>query len=307
MLISEAARGEGGRLFYEENGKRVYFMEDRFGERGNLMPRDVVSRCIYETGKQVYLDVTFLGEKKIRERIPEIYDLCMKYRGIDISRESIPVVPSVHFFMGGIAVNERHETNVENLYAVGECASIYHGANRLGGNSLLAAVYSGRCVAEAIGDNLGLTEKLIASRDISRHPDFSKDLETEQEKLVRLRRSSSRFSVTYIRDMLAENMKKDLGILRNKEGLEKGIQDIIYYQSIADQLKYDPSEMIYFVYSLQGILALARATLVSALSREESRGAHLRSDFPETSDSFKAATIISYDNGAYRTSLREEE
>ena len=306
MLISEAARGEGGRLYYEENGKRVYFMEDRFGERGNLMPRDVVSRCIYETGKQVYLDVTFLGEKKIRERIPEIYDLCMKYRGIDISRESIPVVPSVHFFMGGIAVNERHETNVENLYAVGECASIYHGANRLGGNSLLAAVYSGRCVAEAIGDNLGLTEKLIESRDISQHPDFSKDLETEQEKLVKLRRSSSKFSVTYIRDMLAENMKKDLGILRNKEGLEKGIQDIIYYQSIADQLKYDSSEMIYFVYSLQGILALARATLVSALSREESRGAHLRSDFPETSDSFKAATIISYEDGAYRTCLREE-
>ena len=100
ILLSEAARGEGGRLYYEEDGKRVYFMEDKFGPKGNLMPRDVVSACIYETGRQVYLDVSFLGREKIIKRIPEIYDLCIKYLGIDISKESIPVVPSVHFFMG---------------------------------------------------------------------------------------------------------------------------------------------------------------------------------------------------------------
>ncbi|MBQ6231564.1 MAG: FAD-binding protein [Eubacterium sp.] len=154
MLISEAARGEGGRLYYEEGGKRVYFMEEKYGEKGNLMPRDVVSRTMNELGRPVFLDVSFLGKKKILERIPEIYDICMKYRGIDISRESIPVEPSVHFFMGGLAVNLNHETNIKNLYAVGECASIYHGANRLGGNSLLAAIYSGRTAAKSIVDRL---------------------------------------------------------------------------------------------------------------------------------------------------------
>ena len=150
MLVSEAARGEGGRLYYEENGKRVYFMEDQFGEHGNLMPRDVVSKCMEETGKDIFLDVSFLGKDRIMQRIPEVYELCKKYRGIDISKESIPVVPSVHFFMGGIAVDNSHETNIRNLYAIGECASIYHGANRLGGNSLLAAIHGARAAALSI-------------------------------------------------------------------------------------------------------------------------------------------------------------
>ena len=131
MLISEAARGEGGRLFYEDNGRRVYFLEDKYGEKGNLMPRDIVSREIESAGRQVYLDVSFLGSDIIMDRIPEIYELCMKYRGIDITREPVPVSPSVHFFMGGLAVDLNHETNIRNLYAAGECASIYHGANSI--------------------------------------------------------------------------------------------------------------------------------------------------------------------------------
>ena len=143
MLISEAVRGEGGRLFYLKGGERVYFMEEKYGSRGNLMPRDIVSQEIEATGCEVYLDAAFLGKRVIDERLPEVRDICQKYRGIDIAKEPIPVVPSVHFFMGGIAVDNQHETNVENLFAIGECASIYHGANRLGGNSLLAAVYSG--------------------------------------------------------------------------------------------------------------------------------------------------------------------
>ena len=150
MLISEAVRGEGGRLFYEADGNRVYFMEKRFGEKGNLMPRDVVSRCMDETGRDVFLDISFLGKEEILRKLSEVYDVCLKYRGIDISKQCIPVSPSVHFFMGGIAVKNNHETNIKNLYAIGECASIYHGANRLGGNSLLAAVYSGITAAKDI-------------------------------------------------------------------------------------------------------------------------------------------------------------
>jgi succinate dehydrogenase / fumarate reductase flavoprotein subunit len=152
MLISEAARGEGGRLYYIENGRRVYFMEERFGERGNLMPRDIVSKCIYDAPSRVYLDVAFLGERFIRSRLLEVAEVCSKYAGIDVTKESIPVYPSVHFFMGGIAVDGEHKTSIERLYAIGECASRYHGANRLGGNSLLAAVYGGKVAAKAIGE-----------------------------------------------------------------------------------------------------------------------------------------------------------
>lgn len=284
MLISEAARGEGGRLYYEADGRRVYFMEEQFGPKGNLMPRDVVSRCMYATGRQVWLDVSFLGAEQIDRRIPEVRDLCRKYRGIDITREPIPVAPSVHFFMGGIAVKNDHGTNIENLYAVGECASIYHGANRLGGNSLLAAIYSGKTAAAA-----------IAGRQSGPTADFSGMLREETEKLERSFASESRFPVMYIRDELAAHMQQQLGIVREERKLLEGIEDVSYYLSIAEQIHYDSSVLAYFNYSLPAILTLARATLRCALFRQESRGAHWRADFPETKGEFAAATIISFD------------
>ena len=291
MLISEAVRGEGGRLYYEEAGKRVYFMEEMYGERGNLMPRDVVSRCMSETGRNIFLDISFLGKEEILKRIPEVYDLCMKYLGLDISVDSIPVTPSVHFFMGGIAVKNDHETNIKNLYAIGECASIYHGANRLGGNSLLAAIYSADVASAAI-------EKAAPSETDA---DFFEELEEAQAILKRLQESKSPFHVWYIRDMLAENMQEDLGIVRDEERLTRGIEDVSYYLSVADKIHYDNSVLTYFNYSLTGILTLAKATLVCALNRKESRGAHYRSDYPEAKESMAAATIISYDNGNFRT------
>ena len=296
MLVSEAVRGEGGRLYYEENGKRVYFMEERFGKNGNLMPRDVVARCMDETKKDIYLDITFLGKAKILKRLPEVYELCKKYRGIDITKQSIPVTPSVHFFMGGIAVKNNHETNIKNLYAIGECASIYHGANRLGGNSLLAAVYGGKVAASSI-ENSGQTESEI---------DFSSELREAEEKLNSMRKSKSLYPAKYIKDVLAEIMRDYLGIVRSDGELEKGIDDVSFYISVADKLRYDKSELAYFVYSLSGILKLAKATLICAKSRKESRGAHYRSDYPDTDDAWAAPTIISYDNGEYRTYLDTE-
>ncbi|MCR4837936.1 MAG: FAD-binding protein [Eubacterium sp.] len=298
MLISEAARGEGGRLYYEENGDRVYFMEDKFGEKGNLMPRDVVSRTMYETGRQIWLDVSFLGKKKIMERIPEIYELCLKYRGLDITKESIPVEPSVHFFMGGLAVDLKHETNIKNLYAVGECASMYHGANRLGGNSLLAAVYSGRVAAKAISEAEPAYGAVV--------PDFSSELKESVCGLQAGFESKSRYSVVYVRNMLSEFMQKHMGIVRDEAGLEQGIRDTSFLLDISDQLKYDSSELPYFNYSVKGILALGKAALISAKSRQETRGAHVRRDCPETREAYGAATIISYSDGAFLTRLDKE-
>lgn len=295
MLVSEAARGEGGRLFYEEDGKRVYFMEDLYGEKGNLMPRDIVSKCMYETGKQVYLDVSFLGRKKILERIPEVYDLCLKYKNTDISKEPVPVVPSVHFFMGGLAVDLRHRTNIKNLYAVGECASMYHGANRLGGNSLLAAIYGGKTAAADLSGNK------------TDSPDWSSEVKIENEKLAERRKSESTFPVMYVKGLLADTVNSTLGIVREKSVLENGINSVDYYLSIASKINYDRSELEYFGYSLEGILNLAKATLVAAESRKESRGAHLRSDYPDKSDDYKASTIVSLSGGRISTRLINED
>ena len=270
MLISEAARGEGGRLFHRVNGRDVYFMEEKYGPGGNLMTRDVISQEIDALGGRVFLDISFLEKDVIDGRLPEVRDLCAKYGGIDVTREPIPVQPSVHFFMGGLAVHLNHETNIRNLFAVGECAAMYHGANRLGGNSLLAAIYSGNVAAEAIASRKNETPA---------HPDFSGELERERARLAERRDTQSQFPVMYIRDMLAETMQKRLGIVRDEANLAKGLEDIDYYLSIAERIHYDSSVMPYFNYSLTAILTLARATVACALSRQESRGAHYRSDF----------------------------
>ena len=298
MLISEAARGEGGRLYYLENGKRVYFMEDLYGPKGNLMPRDVVSRAMYETGKDIFLDVSFLGKDVIDSRLPEVRDLCKKYRGIDITKESIPVSPSVHFFMGGLAVDNQHETNIRNLFAIGECASIYHGANRLGGNSLLAAIHGGKTAASCIANR---SEETAAEA-----PDFTAFIQAENQKLSDSMQSQSQFPVMYIRDLVAENMWDLLGIVRDEETLDRGIDELTYYISIAEKIHYDSSVLAYFNYSLVGILTLAKATLISAKERRESRGAHYRSDHPQTDEAFQYASVIRYDEGAYTVRLDKE-
>lgn len=297
MLVSEAVRGEGGRLYYIDNGNRVYFMEDKFGSKGNLMPRDVVSRCIEETGRDVYLDITFLGKKEILRRIPEVYDLCMKYKGVDISKESIKVEPSVHFFMGGIAVNNKHETCIRNLYAIGECASIYHGANRLGGNSLLAAVYSGKVACEAISNSDAMEHNI----------DFSGALHDAKKDIEAISSAKGAHTISHIRDDLAKVMKDDLGIIRNSKALRGGIDKVSEYQSYVDRLDIRNNGRVYAGYSLEAILALAKATLISADSRKESRGAHYRSDYSDTDDKYKAGTIISYNEGGYRTYLDMEK
>lgn len=296
MLISEAVRGEGGRLFYIENGKRVYFMEDKYGARGNLMTRDVVSREIYACGKDVFLDISFLDRKTIESRLAEVQELCLKYRGLDITKEPIPVSPSVHFFMGGLAVHLNHETNIRNLYAVGECASIYHGANRLGGNSLLAAVYSGRVAAASIAERKEEPVKIPAA-------EFDAALAASQEKLLKQSASESSFPVMYIRDMLAQTMQEKLGIVRSAQELESGTKDVDYYLSVSEKLRYDSTVSAYYNYTLPAILTLAKAIFACAQARKESRGAHYRSDFPEKSEDFACASIVSYDEGKHTVTL----
>ena len=297
LLVSEAVRGEGGRLYYLEDNERVYFMEELYGQRGNLMPRDIVSKAIADTGRDVYLDISFLGREEILKRIPEVYDLCLKYKGIDITRESIPVAPSIHFFMGGIAVDNDHRTNINDLYAIGECASIYHGANRLGGNSLLAAIHGARVAAAHMNKApSGSSDDIL----------FDDELEEERKVLDKQRQSESVFPVVYIRDMLARTMNEDLGIVRSEEGLNKGIDDVGYYLSIAGKIRFDNSEMAFLGFSLTAILTLANAVLKCALFRTESRGAHIRRDHPDIDDKWAYPTIISYDNGEYNTRLDME-
>ena len=297
MLISEAARGEGGRLYYHENGRRVYFMEELYGERGNLMPRDIVSKCIYDAPSQVYLDIAFLGEKHIRTRLLEVAQVCSKYAGIDVTKQSIPVYPSVHFFMGGLAVDSNHKTTIDRLYAIGECASRYHGANRLGGNSLLAAVYGGRVAAKAIGE-LPSDDGVV---------NFDAYVAKQTESVSKILAANSRFSAVYVRNEIAKLMNDCLGITRTEEKLKEGIGGIDYYLSISDKLTFDPDVSPYVAYSIKPMLLLARAILTCALERKETRGAHIRSDYPERSAAYNLCTVCAYRNGEHSVSFEKED
>lgn len=297
MLISEAARGEGGRLYYRDGKRRVYFMEEKYGKRGNLMPRDIVSKCIYDIPSQVYLDISFLGKKLINSRLSEISDLCRKYIDLDVACESIPVYPSVHFFMGGLSVDCNHKTSIDNLYAVGECASMYHGANRLGGNSLLSAAYGGKIAAKAIKSNEVKAE----------HPGFENYI-SEQEGILKKRlESKSRFPAAFIRQEIAKLMNECLGITRRGDKLEEGIKSVDYYISVSEKLVYDSDVSPYMGYSLRPMLLLARAILTSALERKETRGAHIREDYPSQSDEYAFCSVCDYHEGKYNVSYVKED
>ena len=297
MLITEGARGEGGRLYYENGGERVYFMEEQFGKNGNLMPRDVVSKCEYDAPSQVYLDISFLGEKKIREKLGEVYDLCRTYMDLDVIKESIPVAPSVHFFMGGLAVDANHRTSIGDLYAVGECASMYHGANRLGGNSLLAAVHSARV---AVRDILAKPEQ---NKTV---PDFSAYCAEQEAAANACRGDRDSVSYTAVTKELARLMKEKMGVTRSGQKLREGLDAVdALIAKCADAPIGGAS--VYQAYSLTALLTLARAILTCAEARRETRGAHIREDYPEADESLQKCSVIYFRDGRYQITYESED
>lgn len=252
------------------------------------MPRDIVSKEIYDIKEQVYLDISFLDKKIINERLAEIKDLCKDYLNLNVEKEPIPVYPSVHFFMGGLAVDENHQTNIKRLYAVGECASAYHGANRLGGNSLLAAIHSAK-VAVKSANGLSVCEK-----DTER---FNLRSLAETEKIGKLTRSQSKFPTVYVMEELARIMKNNLGITRTEERLKNGIEEIEFLRDTLEKISFDGTLSPYESYALPSMLILAETITKAALERRETRGAHIRNDYPNQNPSLAYPTYAFYKDG----------
>ncbi|WP_209010525.1 FAD-dependent oxidoreductase [Clostridium aminobutyricum] len=304
MLISEAARGEGGRLFTYKDGKPWYFMEEWYPEGGNLMPRDVVSKGIYRVchdlnlgidGKNlVYLDISFLSKQEIELKLREISDLCKTYLKIDPTKEYIPVYPGIHYFMGGIYVDKNHESSVEGLYAAGECACQYHGANRLGGNSTLGAIYGGMVAAKNAVSGTPEKEDYTTNAEWIQYK--SKCAEREVAK-IQQRVEQFRTGTIVPNQILLEMrdiMNKAMGIERNEGELREGIKEINRLAEKAKNMalgKLQPSEAI----AAENMLVLGKSLLLSALERKESRGAQLRKDYPQRDDEqYKRTTVAAY-------------
>ena len=279
MLITEAVRGEGGRLFVNKDGKPYYFMEDKYPERGNLMPRDVIAReewALEQQGYSIYLDMSHLDKQLSQTKLHGVIEDCRKFLSIDPTVEPIPVTPGVHYFMGGIRVTRQHRTSLRGLYAAGECACQYHGANRLGGNSLLGAIYGGKVAAHS-----AMEDDAVAVKALEYHEDSGNAKAAEgsyMDGIVKLRGI----------------MRSGMGIVRDEESLKSAIAQI---DELSDSVKgtYDPSANVCENRALKNFCLLGKAMLMSAQARKESRGAHTRSDYPGEQEEYQKQSMARLD------------
>ncbi len=306
-LMSEAARGEGGRVWTYRDGKPWYFLEDMFPDYGNLVPRDIATRTIYQVvfdmglgingENMVYLDLSHIDEEYLRVKLGGILEIYEKFVGDDATKVPMRIFPSVHFSMGGLWVDYDQMTSIPGLFAAGECEYQYHGANRLGANSLLSATFSGMVAGPKAIEYINKNKIKTPSGNESA---FAKEKKLQDDKWAKIMTMKGKENAFLLHKELGDLLTKNVTVVRyNKtlaetdvalQGFMKRWNDIGLNDNVGNA-----NQEAMFVRQLWNMMELARVITLGALARNESRGAHYKPDYPERDDeNFLKTTIAKW-------------
>jgi succinate dehydrogenase / fumarate reductase flavoprotein subunit len=322
-LMSESARGEGGRVWVPRTpgdkrdprtiaeAERFYFLEEWYPKYGNLVPRDVATRAIYRVVYQeklglegqpaVYLDVTHIPREILDKKLEGILEIYEKFMGLDPREHPMRVFPAMHYTMGGIWIDNEHQaTNVAGVYAAGECEYQYHGANRLGANSLVSCIYGGMlagpaAVQYARGLQSGCENipSIVFDRERTRQQELNDDL---------LNRQGTENPITIWKE-LGAMMTEHVTVIRHNQALREvlgkldQLEERMSRVNLADRTQW-ANQTLQFTRELSNMIVLAKVITMGALVRDESRGAHYKPDFPERDDpNWLKTTRASYNDG----------
>ncbi|WAA10216.1 succinate dehydrogenase flavoprotein subunit [Fervidibacillus albus] len=295
-LMSESARGEGGRVWTYKDGKPWYFLEEKYPLYGNLVPRDIATREIFHVcvdlklgingENMVYLDLSHKDPKELDVKLGGIIEIYEKFMGDDPRKVPMKIFPAVHYSMGGLWVNYDQMTNIPGLFAAGEVDYSQHGANRLGANSLLSAVYGGMVAGPKAVEYINGLEKSSDSMPSTLYDAY---LKKEEEKWAQILAMDGTENAYLLHKELGQWMTDNVTVVRYNDRLlktDEKIQELMErYQNINinDTSRWS-NQGATFTRQLANMLQLARVITLGAYNRNESRGAHYKPDFPERND-----------------------
>ena len=318
-LMSESARGEGGRVWTYKDGKPWYFLEEKYPAYGNLVPRDIATREIYDViynqhlgvnGENVvYLDVSHIDPAVLDNKLGGILEIYEKFVGDDPRKVPMRIAPSVHYSMGGLWVDAEQHTNIPGLFAAGECDYSQHGANRLGANSLLSAVYGGLAAGPSAA--LWIKGLPVLSED-GIEPLCEQAAREEQAAYDTLLAMDGPVNPYELYQRMATLMTENVTVVRYNDALAHTLDELdeiaCEYEQIGihDNSTWNNTTTV-FVRELGTMIELAKVITAGALARDESRGSHYKPEFPERDDeAWLKTTLAEYDAQTKRPRLTYE-
>jgi succinate dehydrogenase / fumarate reductase flavoprotein subunit len=303
-LMSESARGEGGRIWVYKDGKPWYFLEDKYPAYGNLVPRDIATREIFHVcvdlklgingENMVYLDLSHLSPEKLEQKLGGIISIYEKFVGDDPRKLPMKIFPAMHYTMGGLWIDNDQMTNIPGLFACGECDYQYHGANRLGANSLVSAIYGGMIAGpRALEYAQGLS---VATEDL-KEALFDQERTKQELAMKHIYAMSGNENPYQLHVEMSDMMVDNVTVVRYNDRLKATDDKLVEIMERWHRIGVDDSSnwhnrTVTFVRQLWNMLELARVITLGALNRNESRGAHYKPEFPERDDEHWLKTTL---------------